>query len=61
MIIDCPRDTSRPLYKYLHRIARISAREAQKACIDMLIYGQGTVRVTDGWPEHVPHGEAHGE
>ena len=54
-----PRSMSRTLWKAIHRMARVSARESAKAATDMAIYGSGCVFYpADGSdPQYMPIGQ----
>ena len=56
-ITDVPRTTTRAMWKFIYRLYRISAREAEKAYMDTVIYGTGVVKFDEGEPRHIPYEE----
>jgi hypothetical protein len=53
-VLEVPRSTPRELWYYLYRLYRVVQRETLKAHVDVMLYGQGAVRVFPGGCQYVP-------
>lgn len=53
------RSFSRGQWRMLARMERIALREANKALVDLMMYGAGCVRITGADPEYIPFSEWH--
>lgn len=51
-----PRSTPRSFWKVFYRLARVAARESEKASIDTMLYGVGYIECPSdgGDPRHIP-------